>query len=155
RGEEIKPEDFPAFVKNLVKNGYVGANVTAPHKAVALELSEPDERARAVGAVNTLWLEGDRLRSTNTDIEGFIGALDATAPGWDERIESAVVLGAGGAARAIVFGLLERGVTTIRIVNRTFERAVELRELFGPNLHPARWHEVPRLLADASLLINA
>jgi shikimate dehydrogenase len=155
RIEEIKPEDFPAFIKNLAKNGYVGANITLPHKAVALELSEPDERARAVGAANTLWLDGDRLRSTNTDVEGFTGALDATAPGWAERIESTIVLGAGGAARAIVFGLLERGVRTIQVVNRTFEKAVALRERFGPDVHPAQWHEVPRVLADASLLINA
>jgi shikimate dehydrogenase len=155
RAEEIKPEDFPAFIKNLAKNGYVGANITLPHKAVALELSEPDERARAVGAANTLWLDDDRLRSTNTDVEGFIGALDATAPGWDDGIESAVVLGAGGAARAIVFGLLERGVKTIQVINRTFEKAVALRERFGSSIHPARWREVPQLLAGTSLLINA
>ena len=75
RAEEIAPADFPDFVRNLAARGYVGANVTIPHKEMALQLSEPDARARAVGAANTLWLDGGTLRSTNTDVEGFIGAL--------------------------------------------------------------------------------
>ena len=86
--------------------------MTVPHKEAALALSEPDARARAVGAANTLWLDGGRLRSTNTDVEGFIANLDATVPGWDRALQRAVVLGAGGAARAVVFGLLERGDRT-------------------------------------------
>ncbi len=102
RIEEITPEAFPAFIKDLAGNGYVGANITMPHKDAALALSEPDDRARTIGAANTLWLDNGRLRSTNTDAEGFIGSLDVAAPGWDERCRSAVVLGAGGAARAVV-----------------------------------------------------
>src|SRR5262245_47558643 len=155
RAEEVTPEDFPAFVNNLAAHGYVGANITLPHKAAALELSEPDDRARAVGAANTLWLDCGRLSSTNTDVEGFIGALDAAAPGWDKRAKSAVVLGAGGAGRAVVFGLVERGLKTIHVVNRTFEKALAFRERFGPSVHPARWTDVPRLLEGAGLLANA
>jgi shikimate dehydrogenase len=83
RVAEVSPEEFPAFVQSLAQNGYVGGNVTMPHKDVAFALSKPDERARAVGAANTLWLDNGTLRSTNTDVEGFIGALDANAPGWD------------------------------------------------------------------------
>ncbi|MGH6815499.1 MAG: shikimate dehydrogenase, partial [Hyphomicrobiaceae bacterium] len=131
RIEEVPPEAFPAFVKDLAGRGYVGANITMPHKDAALALSEPDERARAVGAANTLWLGNGRLRSTNTDVEGFIGALDAAAPGWYKRTESAVVLGAGGAGRAVAYGLIERGVKTIHVVNRTYEKAVSFRERFG------------------------
>ncbi|HXF54571.1 MAG TPA: shikimate dehydrogenase [Hyphomicrobiaceae bacterium] len=155
RVAEIPPEEYPAFVKNLAKNGYVGGNVTMPHKDAALALSEPDERARAVGAANTLWLENGRLRSTNTDVEGFIGALDANAPGWDRSTDSAVVLGAGGASRAVVFGLLERGIKTVHVVNRTAEKAAAVRQRFGDRVHPARWEDLPRLLQGAKLLVNA
>ena len=155
RIEEVRPEDFASFVQNLNANGYVGANITMPHKDAALALSEPDERARAVGAANTLWLDDGRLRSTNTDVQGFIGALDAAAPGWNERIESAVVLGAGGAARAVVYGLIERGVKQIHVANRTFEKAEALRERFGPSVRPAHWQDIPRLLDGAKLLVNA
>ena len=81
--EAIPPEGFAEFVLHLKAHGFVGANVTIPHKERALALTMPDERARAVGAANTLWYEGGELRSTNTDIEGFINNLDACAPGWD------------------------------------------------------------------------
>ena len=155
RVEEVTPEAFPAFVRNLPENGYVGANVTMPHKDAALALSEPDDRARTIGAANTLWLDNGRLRSTNTDVEGFVGSLDAAAPGWEERCHSAVVLGAGGAARAVVYGLVERGVKTVNVVNRTVEKASLLRERFGPSVQPAHWDDIPRLLDGAKLLINA
>ena len=89
RVAEIPPEEFPAFVQSLAKNGFVGGNVTMPHKDVAFALSEPDERARAVGAANTLWIDNGKLRVTNTDVEGFIGALDVNAPGWDRSTDTA------------------------------------------------------------------
>ena len=155
RFEEISPEDFPDFIRNLAAHGYVGANVTMPHKEAAFTLSEPDARAKAVGASNTLWLGDGHLRSTNTDVEGFIGALDAAAPGWHEQTRSAVVLGAGGAGRAVVYGLVERGVSTIHIVNRTYRKAEEFRDRFGPSVKPAQWEDVPRLLMGAQLLANA
>lgn len=155
RTEERSPEEFSAFVRNLAAHGYVGANVTIPHKDAALALSEPDDRARAVGAANTLWLDNGRLRSTNTDVEGFIEALDAAAPAWDERTESAVVLGAGGAGRAIVYGLIERGINTIHVVNRTLEKAQHFRDRFGATVHPAHWSILPRLLEGSKLLVNA
>ena len=155
RTEERSPEEFSAFVRNLAANGYVGANVTIPHKDAALALSEPDDRARAVGAANTLWLDNGRLRSTNTDVEGFIEALDAAAPAWDERAESAVVLGAGGAGRAIVYGLIERGINTIHVVNRTLEKAQHFRDRFGATVHPAHWSVLPGLLEGSKLLVNA
>src|ERR1700710_783628 len=87
-----------------------------------LALTLPDARPRAVGAANTLWYEGGELRSTNTDIEGFINNLDACAPGWDTASD-ALVLGAGGSSRAVVFGLLERGIKRVHLANRTIERA--------------------------------
>jgi shikimate dehydrogenase len=154
RREAVLPEQFGDFITHLVERGYVGANVTVPHKEAALAVSEPDDRARAVGAANTLWLDGARLRSTNTDVEGFLGNLDATAPGWDRNLECALVLGAGGAARAVVFGLLERGIGRILLVNRTAERAAALRTQFGDRVTLAHWGDLDRLMPEAGLLVN-
>jgi shikimate dehydrogenase len=154
RREAVKPEEFETFIKELSQRGYAGANVTIPHKEVALKLSEPDDRALAVGAANTLWFEGETLRSTNTDVEGFLANLDQMAPGWDRGLDDALVLGAGGAARAIVFGLLSRGVTNIRVANRTFARAQALRERFGDSVKPIQLDEVGGLLAGTGLLVN-
>jgi shikimate dehydrogenase len=141
-------------VQSLAARGYVGANVTVPHKEAALAWSQPDDRARAVGAANTLWLDGV-LRSTNTDVEGFLHNLDACAPGWDRNGGTAVVLGAGGAARAVIYGLLERGTRRIVAINRTPRRTQDLRERFGTHVQTAAWAERDRWLTDASLLINA
>lgn len=155
RLEEVSPEDFPAFIGDLAGHGYVGANVTQPHKLVALELSDSDKRARGVGAANTLWLESGRLRSTNTDVEGFIGALDASAPGWDQNLEKVVVFGAGGASRAVVYGFLERVPCSIHVVNRTPARVEALRAHFGPRVLPVHWEEAAEALDGASLIANA
>ena len=154
RAEEIAPEHVADFITNLAGNGYVGANVTMPHKEIAFELSQPDERATAVGAANTLWLEDGILRSTNTDVEGFTLALDAASSGWDARIDEAIVLGAGGAGRAVVYGLIERGVKRIHVVNRTIAKAEALRDRLGDNIEPATWDGLPGLLEDARLLVN-
>jgi len=116
--EAVPPDEFKDFIFRLSLRGFVGANVTIPHKERALSLSKPDERARAVGAANTLWFADGELRSTNTDVEGFINNLDASAPGWD-GCEDALVLGAGGSARAVVFGLLDRGIKRVHLANRT------------------------------------
>ena len=155
RCEEVTPDVFADFIATLAERGYVGANVTLPHKEHALSLSQPDDRARMVGAANTLWLEGGQLRSTNTDVEGFTANLDASVPGWDAHLDEAVVLGAGGAARAIVCGLLERDFRRVDVVNRSLGRAEALRERFGDRVHPAHWSAVPHLLTRACLLVNA
>jgi shikimate dehydrogenase len=152
--EAIPPEGFAEFVLHLRAHGFVGANVTIPHKERALALTRPDERARAVGAANTLWYEGDELRSTNTDIEGFINNLDACAPGWDAATSDALVLGAGGASRAVVFGLIERGVKRVHLANRTPERARALADQFGDQVHPVSWEAIGELLPRVDLLVN-
>jgi len=154
RREAVPPQEFAAFVHSLAARGYVGANVTVPHKEAALALTRPDDRAQAVGAANTLWLDGDILRSTNTDVEGFLDNLDANAPQWDRGLANAVVLGAGGAAHAVVYGLIGRGVGRIIIVNRTRSRAEVLRERFGSRVHVAEWGDAA-VWADAGLLVNA
>ena len=151
--EAVPPEGFAEFVMNLSGHGFVGANVTIPHKERALELSAPDDRARAVGAANTLWYDGDTLRSTNTDVEGFIHNLDASAPGW-EGVGEALVLGAGGAARAVIFGMLERGIKRVHLANRTIDRAQAFARQFGASVTPLAWEEKEAVLPHASLLVN-
>jgi shikimate dehydrogenase len=153
RIEAVKPDDFAPFVASLRERGYCGANVTLPHKEQALAVAEADVRARAVGAANTLWFDGGTLRATNTDVEGFVANLDASAPGWD-KADEALVLGAGGAARAVLFGLIERGFKTIHLANRTLPRAEALARQFGASVRPAPWERVTQLLPRASLLVN-
>jgi shikimate dehydrogenase len=154
RREAVPPERFADFIAHLADRRYVGANVTVPHKETALELSKPDALAQAVGAANTLWLDGGVLRSTNTDVEGFVASLDAGVPGWAKIVERAVVLGAGGAARAVVFGLLARGVGRIQVVNRSLDRATAMQRRFGDRVVPSSWDHRNDLLAGAGLLVN-
>jgi shikimate dehydrogenase len=151
--EAVPPDDLRDFVLRLSLRGFVGANVTIPHKENVLELSTPDERARAIGAANTLWFADGELRSTNTDVEGFINNLDACAVGWD-KADEALVLGAGGSARAVVFGLIERGIKRVHLVNRTLARAQTLAEKFGAAVQPAEWDRIGELLPRAKLLVN-
>jgi shikimate dehydrogenase len=149
----VPPEGFAEFVSQLSAHGFVGANVTIPHKERVLALSRPDARARAVGAANTLWYDGGELRATNTDIEGFLNNLDAAAPGWDAA-EEALVLGAGGSSRAVVFGLIERGIKHVHLANRTIDRARALADQFGAGVDPVTWDAVGDRLPDAGLLVN-
>lgn len=151
--EAIPPEGLAEFVMHLSMHGFVGANVTIPHKERALQLTAPDARARAVGAANTLYYEGEALRSTNTDVEGFIGNLDVAAPGWDST-DDALVLGAGGSSRAVVFGLIERGIKRIHLANRTMERAHALADQFGGSVMPLAWNGLDDVLPRAGLLVN-
>ena len=155
RREAVTVEEFPAFLKSLGARGYVGGNITQPHKEMALKLTEPDDRARAIGAANTIWLDNGKLRSTNTDVIGFLASLDVASAGWDRNLKTAVVLGAGGAARAVVYGLVERGAERVYVVNRTIARAEVFRERFGPRVYPVGWDAVPKLLKGAGLVVNA
>ncbi|MBN8965149.1 MAG: shikimate dehydrogenase [Rhizobiales bacterium] len=153
--EAVPPEGFAEFVQNLSHHGFVGANVTIPHKERALLLTEPDERARSVGAANTLWYDRGHLYSTNTDVEGFTANLDVAVPGWELRAaEAAVVLGAGGSARAVICGLIERGIRKIHVVNRTPERSEALRARFGLVVEPVNWPALSHVLTRAGLLVN-
>ncbi|RUV42464.1 MAG: shikimate dehydrogenase [Mesorhizobium sp.] len=151
---DVRPEDFAAFMKSLGENGYRGGNVTIPHKEAAYALVERrDEAAEAIGAVNTLWLEDGVLWGGNTDALGFAGNLDEHAPGWAAN-GPAVVLGAGGASRAVIYALKDRGLNDIRIVNRTLARAEELADRFGAGVSAHGAGAVGELLSDAGLLIN-
>ncbi len=155
--EAVKPEDLPAFLGGLAARGYAGANITLPHKEAVLRLATvADEAARTIGAANTLWLdEAGRLNASNTDAYGFMTNLNAVAPGWNEGRRPVLVLGAGGAGRAVLHGLLAEGASPILLANRTSGRAQELADAFGPAVTVVDWRERDRALLGCGLLVNA
>ncbi|RWJ07256.1 MAG: shikimate dehydrogenase, partial [Mesorhizobium sp.] len=111
RAIDVAPEAFAEFVRMVEATGYRGGNVTIPHKEAAFALAtHRDDAAEQIGAVNTLWFEGGSLCGGNTDAHGFAANLDEHAPGWAAN-SPAVVLGAGGAARAVIHALMERGIS--------------------------------------------
>ena len=141
----MRPEDVGSFLASLAERGLAGCNVTLPHKQAALAAADHREPvAVAMGAANTLWLDGGRLCATNTDAYGFMTHLALSAPGWDRRDAPVAVLGAGGAARAIVWGLLQAGVAEIRVFNRTRARAEDLARRFGLCVTAYDWSERER-----------
>ena len=151
---DIAPEAFAAFVTRLAQHGYVGGNVTVPHKEAAFRLvARRDAAAEAVGAVNTVWVEDGVLHGGNSDVQGFVANLDDQAPGWNVPGGRALLLGAGGAARAAAWALLERGVR-VALVNRSVARAQELAAHFGAGVRAYGWDALGSLLADADLLVN-
>src|SRR5690606_36492519 len=113
-----------------------------------------DAVATALGAVNTIWLEDGRRLGSNTDAEGFVANLDQREPGFDAHPGAAIVLGAGGAARAVIWALKVRGFAPIHVVNRTRDLAEALADRFGADIRPAAWDELPRLLPEATILVN-
>ena len=152
---DVKPEDFSHFVKTLLEQGLQGVNVTIPHKEAAfLALDEATDRARRLKAANTLWFENGKLWGDNTDSIGFLANLDQGHPGWDINAKSALILGAGGAARAIIAGLQERNIEKITIVNRTRERAEELALMSGGQVAVAEWSKLSFQLESADLVVN-
>lgn len=154
--EDVAPGEIREFLGNLAARGYVGANITVPHKAAAyLALDQAEEIAVALKVTNTVWLEGGKLRGTNTDVYGFLANLDEASPGWDLQAEQAIVLGAGGAARAVVYGLLARGFPRIVVVNRTLARAEALVAEFGDRVTAQTFDGLTGWLPDADLLVNA
>lgn len=151
----VEPDRIADFLKDFVSSGYLGGNVTVPHKEAAFAaVADMGAAARAIGAVNTLWIEGGKLLGENTDSIGFLANLDDSVENWDNNPGAAVVLGAGGAARAVLFGLLKRGFAPIYLVNRTIERAEALVERFGNGVKATSWQQVEGFLGEAKLLVN-
>jgi shikimate dehydrogenase len=151
----VEPEKAAGFFRDFATSGFVGGNVTVPHKEAAFAgVTRRDAAAEAVGALNTLWLEDGALVGANTDVPGFLANLDEETPGWAEMPGAAVVLGAGGAARAIVFALLSRGFAPVHVVNRNPDRPKAIARLLGAQVRAARWTDLPALLATARVLVN-
>jgi len=152
----VRPEEFREFAAKIGKDGLLGANVTVPHKEAAfMACDRRTAVAEALGAVNTLWREDGRLIGDNTDVAGFLANMDESASGWAKRGRLAVVIGAGGAARAIVYALISRGFERVAIVNRTQARAEALAAHFGDSTMALPWAGLATKLADAELLVNA
>ena len=134
---------------------FVGGNVTIPLKEGVVALcDEVEPLAAAIGAVNTLVVSAGRVRGLNTDFLGFLGNLDQRTPGWSEGLEQAIVLGAGGAARAVLAALRHRGIGTVHILNRTADKASTLARELGGTLHPAGLAAFARLAPAAGLVVN-
>jgi shikimate dehydrogenase len=151
---DVAPEEFEAFLASLSTHGFVGGNVTVPHKEAAFRLvARRDAVAEAVGAVNTVWYEDGELIGGNSDVHGFLANMDECVAGWDARGGRAVVIGAGGAGHAAAYALIERGFT-VALVNRTARHAQDLASRFGPKVVAHATNEIASLLPDADLLVN-
>jgi len=151
----VPPGEFGPFAAEIGRGELAGANVTAPHKEAAYRFC--DRRtpvAEALGAVNTLWRQDGLLWGDNTDVAGFLANMDESAPGWAARARLAVVIGAGGAARAIIHGLKSQGFERIVVLNRTRSRAEALAAHFGGPTVARSWPELGAELKEADLLVN-
>jgi shikimate dehydrogenase len=153
----VRPENLASALKAIPVLGLRGVNLTLPHKEAALSLVDRvSEEARRIGAVNTIVVDGDgRLQGRNTDAYGFLAHLKASVPGWRPAPGPAVLIGAGGAARAIAVALLDAGLNELRLVNRTAERAMALAREIGGNIVLVPWPDRAAALAGASLLVNS
>lgn len=153
--EQVKPEHLEKFVRSLAENGFAGCNVTVPHKEAVFAAAEiKDASAVAVGAANTIWLEGGKIACANTDTYGFMTHLTNVAPKWNLAKGPVMILGAGGAARAIVHGFLEAGRTDIRIFNRSIERADSLEAHFGKQVTAFDWLQRNEHVPTAAVIVN-
>jgi len=153
---EVQPGDVAAFLRGMREEGFVGCNVTIPHKEAAFAAADrTTTAARAMGAANTLWWEGDQLFADNTDGLGFMNHLRASAPRFEAGGRLVAVLGAGGAGRGIVHALLEAGAAEVRLFNRTRERAEAVARHFGARVRPCPWEERVERSRDVALLVNA
>ncbi len=153
----VAPEHFAQSLRVLAHLGFAGVNITVPHKEAALKaVDQADPVARRIGAVNTVMIRRDgSLYGANTDGAGFMGHLLASVPEFDARAGPAAVIGAGGAARALVTALIDAGVPEVRISNRTVARAEELATGLGGGVRVINWVDRARALDGANLLVNA
>lgn len=153
--EDVMPGDIEAFLDSLAESRYIGGNVTIPYKEIAFrKVAKTDAVAKALRAVNTLWIEDKKLCGVNTDVYGFLTHLDHSQPNWSTGTDTAVIIGAGGVARAAVYGLIERNIQNIVIVNRTLARAEHLAADFQQRATPDVLSDLPTLLGNADLVVN-
>lgn len=152
----VPPEEIETFLGALAAEGLAGCNVTIPHKEAAFrKADEREASAVAVGAANTLWLDdAGRLCAANTDTYGYMTYLADQAEDWSRRDAPVSILGAGGAARAIVYGFLEAGVGEVRVFNRSLARAEALAKDFGLRVKVLPWDRRSRASTEAAVLVN-
>lgn len=160
-GLDVAPQNLANFVDSVRDKTIFGANITLPHKIQILPMCDQiSTTAKNLGAVNTLYLHQNRVIGDNTDSYGFLANLDQRAPKWAQGSGHAIILGAGGAARAVIYGLMERGFQKITILNRTISKALYLAENFGRNqsktsLNGMALSDFDSLAHDADFLVNA
>jgi len=152
----VEPEDLETVVRMMPRMGFVGANVTIPHKEAIMEIADKvTDRAKLMGAANTLiFREDGSVVADNTDGYGFITNLHDGAPDWDPKSGPATVFGAGGASRAVVASLIEAGVPEIRLTNRTRARAEDVADSFGVGIEVIDWVQAGNIIEDAALVVN-
>jgi shikimate dehydrogenase len=152
----VTSENLPNVLKIMPDMGFVGANVTLPHKQTALALSHTQtDIARQIGAANTLSFGPDgKIHADNTDAAGFINNLYQNAPHWVPSSGPAFVLGAGGASRAVLVALIHAGVAQIFLANRTESKANDLADEFGPTIKPVPWAQVATYMRISQLIVN-
>ena len=154
--EAVKPDDVAAFLRSLEARGLEGCNVTVPLKEAAFAVADlKDPSALAVSAANTIWREGGKIACANTDTYGFMRHLELSAPNWKTRGRPILMLGAGGAARGIVYGLLQAGAGEIHVVNRSRARSDQLADDFGRKVKSHDWEARNAFVRDAGLIVNA
>lgn len=153
---DVAPADLADALQMLPRLGFVGINVTIPHKEAVLKLADVvTDRAALIGAANTLIFRRDgKVHADNTDGAGFMANLRQYAPSWNPAAGPAVVLGAGGAARAVIAALIEVGVPEIRLANRTRPRAEALRSDFGAKVQVGEWVQAGNMLEGAATVVN-
>lgn len=153
---DVAAKDLERVIRTLPDMGFVGANITIPHKEAVMSIADQiTDRATLIGAANTLIFRADgKIHADNTDGYGFITNLQQGAPEWDAKAGPAVVMGAGGAARAVVASLVEAGAPEILLTNRTRGRAEQLREDFGQKIKVVDWVQAGNLFEGANLVVN-
>jgi shikimate dehydrogenase len=153
---QVTEDALQRTLRSLPDQGYVGVNVTLPHKVAVLQIADQlTDRATLIGAANTLTFKNDgRIFADNTDGYGFLENLRQGAPGWDAKAGPAVVFGAGGAARAVIVSLIEAGAPEIILTNRTRPKAEALRADFGARIRIVDWVQAGTVLPDAATVVN-
>ena len=152
---EIEPSNFEASIKALVNEGYDGFNVTAPYKEEIFKLcDEVTETAQQIGAVNTVVIKNGKLHGTNTDAFGFVQNIKQQQIGFDFKNKKALVMGAGGASRAILYGLIDAGIEQIYLTNRTKEKAINVQQLNAQRISVIDWDKKENILDGIDLLVN-
>ena len=152
---DVAPADLPAFFERLRSGEFAGGNVTIPHKEAVFALCDSvDDLAKTIGAVNTLVVRDGKIHGYNTDYLGFLGNLDAAVPGWSDGPNDALVIGAGGAARAVLVALRKRDGGQVHVLNRTLANAEALvREIDGP-FHAHGFEDFSALAPDIGIVVN-
>ncbi|WP_420857832.1 shikimate dehydrogenase [Marivivens marinus] len=152
----VEPDDLETVLRTLPKMGFRGVNITIPHKVAALEIADQiSDRATLIGAANTLTFRADgKIHADNTDGYGFLENLKQGAPGWKPNAGPALVLGAGGAARAVIVALMEAGAADIILTNRTRPKADELRAAFGKKVRVVDWVKAGNAVEEAATVVN-